>query len=347
MFVDPAPLDDSDIVGLMSEADGYKWFSVLSHLAFLVPLALSWRYRNWLVFTLTFFAMFISTFYHTCAEFDVCAAVPLFTWRVLDRETATLILIAFVSLYIGPRDDDFKPRTVEDLRLVGREAAARMYEADATNVENLDVDEADVGQRFDLAVYHVQFARIFPLVAVLATTIALFIYQLDMYVAYVCLVASLLSLLVYDNLFHMERNIPIGDKLFVVNPRQVHIWFTVATLVTGAIAIVFFLLPAEPPGTSLLHSFWHVFGALALSFGILSKEMRPQEPLVAIEVLSGQNGREDWNPTLVRRQLLSRFLQDHVRDSAMQSSIQIRGLHAPRLMMQPLARHGYTQMWTT
>jgi hypothetical protein len=294
MFVEPPVLDNSDIIGLLSEPTGLKWFSVFSHLAFVLPAVVAGVYRDIIPLALSLFALVISEGYHICAEFDVCSGLPLYWWRVLDRETATMVIIAIVSFYIGTRDDDFKPKNRLELQALGMEEKMHMYELDATNLENIDVDEADIGARFDPALYHVQFARFWLIVVLITSTLAIIIFQLDISAAYVTIIISLYALNIYDALFHMERNIPLGNAFFVVGPRQVHIWWTVAEFASGAIALFFFFFPS--PGNSLLHSFWHIFGALTLTFGVLSKNRRPEEPLVLIEVWQGHNGSTDFRP---------------------------------------------------
>ena len=53
----------------------------------------------------TFLAVVVSGQYHVCLAFDVCNGIPLAATRLEDHLTATLLIVAAISLLTGARDD--------------------------------------------------------------------------------------------------------------------------------------------------------------------------------------------------------------------------------------------------
>jgi hypothetical protein len=281
MFVDPAAA--INLTAVRSEADGYKAFSIASHLAYVLPLVIACVWHNPLAETISFLVLVSSLQYHVCGEYDVCMGLPFETSRLLDRQTAVLVVFLIIALYIGQRDRDVHP----NLEAVADANSVRQFdERNATNSENLDINEGEPGASgFDPSLYHLQFARFcFPFVLI-TIAIAIQITGVDIYPVWAAVIASLIAMLCYVMLFRVERQIPLGAHRYMIRPLAVHVPMLILALGLGALAFFFFFSSALD-ANSLAHSLWHIAGACALTAAILSVELRPPEPLIRLDFLS-------------------------------------------------------------
>lgn len=283
MFIEPtlANATNADILWLMNEAAGFKMFSILSHLVFFAVAVMAWVYTEILVAILCFLAGTISTGYHLCGEYSgMCMGVPLYTWRLMDRLTANAAILSVFALYMAARDNDVRPTKEDYDEFLGDDVRKRGEALGTTDVDNLEADDADVGARFDNAIYHEKFASLWIAFSLVVLSIAVLIYGLDNNVTYMVTMACILSALLYNTLFYVERTTPATSPDFILYPRSVNAPFTILFVGCAAIAIMFFTLPEN--GNSFKHSMWHIFAALAVLFALFAKHVRPPELLYQV-----------------------------------------------------------------
>lgn len=300
MFIQPAlnateALLSSDILWMRNEPEGYKWYSVLSHLAYLVPTIVAALYRLPIVAFLSFTAGAISVGYHTCIEFARCMAVLPYTWRLSDRMTANAGFMAAFSVFMETRMSDVRPTRQDYAEILGeqtrRDVGPRALNTDTLEV--LDPDEGNVGARFDPALYQKLFANFWIAFALVVLFLSVLIYGLDENVTYFVIISCVIAYMLHDALFYVEPTTPATSRSFILYPRSVSYPWIIMGFACGAIAIFFFILPSHEH-SSFAHSTWHVFSALAITFFVLGTQRRPiVESMYEVEADSDSDSEID------------------------------------------------------
>jgi hypothetical protein len=284
MFIEPETTNDiALLLALRNEATGFKIWSIASNFFFLIPLAISLRYRIYLVSWPIAAAFLVSLYYHTCLAFDVCGGLPWTTIRAMDHLTAPFVIFAFLSIYVATHDDN---ATDDDLvsQLEDNELALARDNGDELNTD--DVNALDLAQNGDLGaplapprgLYNL--TALWPAFVLTVTALAGLALPFSMFTSWATVMAMLMSIVLYEGLFRVERHVVIGRHGWQIHPRSLHFPILGVGVLLAAVALFCFLY--APPGgntNDFLHSCWHVFGQLALVAFLLAKEWRaPPRP---------------------------------------------------------------------
>ncbi len=286
-----ATADQANIDALYFEAEGYKWWGIISHITFFVLIGVSWRYKLWFVVAIAIPAMLLSIEYHACVSWRYCAGIDPVMARRNDHLSAQLcLLIVFYVLSII-HDNDMKPGT--PLTVLDAEQRRDAEEGDTMDSAAIDADEGDMGMELNPPAYQMYWREIYVSISILATALVTYNWPVDqsIFTFYVTLVFGLMGWLIYV-ILRVERPLQSTDTAFMLGPTQLHWPMFAAFVALGAIAIGFFLMPESVTSTvngvqtniptSFGHSIWHAVSPLAITALVLAKELKPLDALYVI-----------------------------------------------------------------
>ena len=85
-----ATVDEESLIVPRSLGGGYAFFSIFSHVLFVVFIVRAWRLRDYFGAVMVSFLTLISILYHTCQTTDVCMGIPLLRWQTNDHGSASI-----------------------------------------------------------------------------------------------------------------------------------------------------------------------------------------------------------------------------------------------------------------
>jgi len=250
---------ETALLALRQEADGLRVLSLLSHIPFLVPVALALWHRRYFAATLETVATLVSLVYHACLAYDVCGGYEMRTRRSADHIAANLLIVAAFSLWTQLR---------------------------------ADVADHDMRHRS-----HLDFHSIAVTLEMIAVPLAFFTAPFSVYVAYVALVAALLSLLLYALLFQAPSRLRLNAGAYILDSAPISRGWLVAAVVFLGGAVACFLVSAD---TSLWHSLWHVSAALFLACLTLATSLPPSAPITVLQYTLSHLDREQLRALVAR-----------------------------------------------
>jgi hypothetical protein len=265
-----------ELLALRQEADGYKVWGLVSHVSFIVQIAIGAHWRSGITVVVSLAALLLSLGYHTCLSYDVCTGIGIEEWRRNDHFSAMLEVTLLLSYFIVMHDHAVSPRVAAVA--LEPEEYERLRHGSSHDAGLADHDEGDMGGPLNPPRSYVQWTEIFFFVSVLFAGLVNYNWPLDdLFPFYIVLVTGLLGWLLFV-VFRMEHTPPLGDgSMFMIAPTVPNWPAFAAFVVLGALAVTFFVLPEAT--SSFFHSWWHFFAPLAVSAAFLSVVLDPLEGL--------------------------------------------------------------------
>lgn len=233
MFFNLTTNDLPSILAIRDESAFLRAYSLVSHVTLVVALVVAWRSpaRRWMLAAFLAAALSVSLGYHTCATYDSCMGLHVETWRAMDHITANLLIVAFPSLLMAHRDQMHRAAYYQ----------AQMY-----------------------------FAYVATPLACLAVAFAQMIHPFTLYVTYVALGASKVTLTVWYLFFRRWPEKTANEPGYVFYPLMVNPGYLVPAILFAGAGIGMFIFPLGEATSSWPHSTWHLFIGLSYSLFILA-----------------------------------------------------------------------------